>query len=132
MSKLTAAMTVYLPNWIKNGWRTQTGPVKNVDLIKHLLVLLRRRKVPVRFKHVRGHSGHGGNDRADELARKGAIKPACPDRSQWLDPDHEPSDTADAEPTDVAVDIDPAWLMSEAEMASFERNLAASDDEEWL
>lgn len=122
-------MTLFLPNWIKNGWRTTSGPVKNADMIRHLLVLLRRRKGPVRFKHVRGHSGHTGNDRADELARKGAIMSPLEDRTDWLDPDDEYADSADEEPTNVAVDIDPDWLMGEAELASFERSLADSDDE---
>lgn len=41
--------------------------VKNTDLIKHLLVLLRRRKprAGVRFKYVPGHAGVEGNEGAD-------------------------------------------------------------------
>ncbi|KLT41824.1 hypothetical protein CC85DRAFT_286059 [Cutaneotrichosporon oleaginosum] len=121
------SMTVFLPTWIKNGWRTQAGPVKNVDMIRHLLVLMRRRQAPMRFKHVRGHSGHAGNDRADELARSGAAMPPLPDRRTWLDPDDEPVDHKSA--TDVAADIDPAWLMSEAEMEEYERSLAEEQSE---
>lgn len=41
--------------------------IKNVDLIKHLLVLLRRRKpsAGVSFKHVKAHMGWAGNEAAD-------------------------------------------------------------------
>lgn len=70
-------MTTYLPTWIKNGFltssRTSRGgvgnkeKVKNTDMIKHLLVLLRRRKprAGVRFKYVKGHAGVEGNEGAD-------------------------------------------------------------------
>ena len=77
-------MTTYLPGWLRNGFKTsakKTGPrgevtytkgdsrsdVKNADMIKHLLVLLRQRgkDAPVRFKHVRGHIGVEGNEGAD-------------------------------------------------------------------
>lgn len=79
-------MTEYVPKWIKNGWRTASGDVKNADMIRHLLVLLRRRgpRAPVRFKHVRGHVGHEGNEAADALARQGAAMPAVTDRRKWL------------------------------------------------
>jgi ribonuclease HI len=84
-------MTVFIHSWIKNGWRTNNGNegVKNADMIRHLLVLLRARApaAPVNFKHVRGHSGHEGNEAADKLARCGAMYPALPDRTDWLDPD---------------------------------------------
>lgn len=41
--------------------------VKNADMIKHLLVLLRRRAptAQVRFKYVPGHAGVEGNEGAD-------------------------------------------------------------------
>jgi ribonuclease HI len=77
-------MTTYLPGWLRNGFKTSAkktatlggvpyargdarSDVKNADMIKHLLVLLRRRgtKAPVRFKHVRGHIGVEGNEGAD-------------------------------------------------------------------
>ena len=66
-------MTLYLPKWIRNGFSTARSAegggkgVKNVDLIKHLLVLLRRRgpNNGVTFKYVPGHSGVEGNEGAD-------------------------------------------------------------------
>lgn len=69
-------MTTYLPKWMRNNFRlsakTRAGGdegkgIKNVDLIKHLLVLLRRRqpKAGVRFKYVAAHVGWEGNEAAD-------------------------------------------------------------------
>ena len=75
-------MTTYLPLWLKKGFttssrnkgrgKTKNGEaggkeIKNLDLIKHLLVLLQRRKpkAGVRFKYVAGHSGVEGNEEAD-------------------------------------------------------------------
>ena len=56
-------MTGYLPGWISKGFKG----VKNADMIKHLLVLLRKRSVhnKVVFKYVAGHSGEIGNEAAD-------------------------------------------------------------------
>lgn len=123
-------MTVYLPKWLKNGWQTKAGPVKNADMIRHLLVLLRRRARPIRFKHVYGHTGHAGNEAADGLARQGALAARC-ERNDWLDPDDDdPVATVNAEPTDIAVDIDPDWLMSEDELAEFEKTLEGEGEGE--
>jgi ribonuclease HI len=78
-------MTTYLARWMRTGFRTTTKPakpfsandqagkasrgqpIKNADLVKHLLVLLRRRhfKAGVRFKYVAGHVGWEGNEAAD-------------------------------------------------------------------
>lgn len=78
-------MTTYLAKWMRTGFRTGTKaakpfsaddkagkssggqPIKNADLVKHLLVLLRRRtfKAGVRFKYVAGHVGWEGNEAAD-------------------------------------------------------------------
>ena len=87
-------MTLYLPKWIRNGFSTARSAegggkgVKNVDLIKHLLVLLRRRgpNNGVTFKYVPGHSGVEGNEGADvrsaqcKLTRLGGlISASCKD-----------------------------------------------------
>jgi hypothetical protein len=87
-------MTTYLSKWIQNGFLTSSSTyqrpsrngngngdgdgrarlsntpvqkVKNADMIKHLLVLLRRRGPGngVKFKYVPGHSGWEGNEAAD-------------------------------------------------------------------
>ena len=60
----------WMPGWKANGWRRRDGrswkPVKNVELwqaLDELLVLH-----DVRFRVVKGHSGHPENERCDELA----------------------------------------------------------------
>lgn len=45
----------------------------NVALIEELRALLRGRDV--RFEHVRGHAGVWANERADELANRGRLRP---------------------------------------------------------
>lgn len=63
-------MTVFLPKWLKNGFQTsgaQPKPVKNKELILHLLALLHKRGPlnGVKFKHVAAHRGEVGNEGAD-------------------------------------------------------------------
>ena len=65
------AVTKWLPNWKRRGWRTASGgEVKNMDLFQRLDDLLTGRVVT--FEHVYGHSGHPANERADTLARAAA------------------------------------------------------------
>jgi len=63
-------ITQWMEAWKARGWRTASKqPVKNVDLWKRLEEALDRHEV--RWFWVKGHSGVPGNERADELARKG-------------------------------------------------------------
>ena len=63
-------MTEWLEGWKQRGWRTASKqPVKNVDLWQRLEKALNRHEV--KWFWVKGHSGVPGNERADELARKG-------------------------------------------------------------
>jgi ribonuclease HI len=65
------ALTKWRHGWKRRGWRTASGePVKNLDLIEHLDVLVSER-MPT-FEWVRGHTGHAGNEAADERARAAA------------------------------------------------------------
>ncbi len=63
-------LSEWLPKWKANGWRRREGqtlkPIKNEDLWRQLDRLLARHQV--RFKHIRGHSGHPENERCDTLA----------------------------------------------------------------
>lgn len=61
-------LTQWLPKWKKNGWKTaDKKPVKNDDLWRELDVLCARHEL--KWRWVRGHSGHPENERADQLAR---------------------------------------------------------------
>ena len=61
----------WLPNWRRRNWRTAAGkPVKNVDLWQALEAACAAHEVE--WLWVRGHAGDAGNERADELARRGA------------------------------------------------------------
>ncbi|TFK70434.1 hypothetical protein BDN72DRAFT_818756 [Pluteus cervinus] len=68
----------WLPKWRLNGFRSSTGPVKNLGIIKYLSALLDKRKESgqmVRLQYVKGHSGHEGNDGADYQANLGTRLP---------------------------------------------------------
>lgn len=63
-------ISLWIHNWKKRGWRTSDKrPVKNVDLWQQLDDLAQ--KHDIEWLWVRGHSGHDGNERADDLANKG-------------------------------------------------------------
>jgi len=54
--------------WKKNGWvKSNKTPALNADLWERMLSLLEKHQV--RFRWVKGHSGHPENERCDELAR---------------------------------------------------------------
>ena len=64
---LMKGITIWIKNWQKNNWRTKNKkPVLNQDLWKELLIETEKRKVE--WKKVLGHSGHGFNERCDEIA----------------------------------------------------------------
>jgi ribonuclease HI len=63
-------ITEWIHNWKKRGWRTaDRKPVKNDDLWKELDELAQ--KHDIKWLWVKGHAGHNGNERADELANRG-------------------------------------------------------------
>ncbi|MEQ1773608.1 MAG: ribonuclease HI [Burkholderiales bacterium] len=63
-------ITDWIHNWKKRGWRTaDKKPVKNDDLWKELDELAQ--KHDIEWLWVKGHAGHNGNERADELANRG-------------------------------------------------------------
>ena len=67
----------WLAGWEKNGWRTASKkPVKNQDLWKRLLELLRRHRVSLQW--TRAHSGQEENERCDKLAKQEAQKTDLP------------------------------------------------------
>ncbi len=73
-------ITGWITKWKRNGWRTaDRKPVKNVDLWQRLDAA--RERHDITWHWVRGHAGTHGNERADELARKG-MKPFMPKRRE--------------------------------------------------
>jgi len=63
-------ITSWLDDWRKRGWKTAARkPVKNQDLWRELSALADRHEVE--WHWVKGHAGHPGNERADELANLG-------------------------------------------------------------
>ena len=63
-------ITAWIHDWKKRGWKTSSKkPVKNEDLWRQLDALARGHEIE--WIWVRGHAGHDGNERADELANRG-------------------------------------------------------------
>lgn len=64
----------WMPSWKKKGWRTSTNkPVKNLELWQMLDSLLSTTHHSISYVWVKGHSGHWGNEKADQLANRGVI-----------------------------------------------------------
>jgi ribonuclease HI len=60
----------WIHSWKRRGWLTaDKKPVKNVDLWQKLDKVAREHEVE--WHWVKGHAGHPGNERADELANRG-------------------------------------------------------------
>ncbi|MFZ6647586.1 ribonuclease HI [Undibacterium sp. TJN25] len=63
-------ITEWIKGWKAKGWRTASkAPVKNVDLWQALDEAQSMHQIE--WIWVRGHSGHPGNERADQLANLG-------------------------------------------------------------
>ena len=64
---LKNGVTAWLAGWKRNGWRTKAkSPVKNADLWRQLDAVVASHRVT--WHWVKGHSGHQGNERCDQLA----------------------------------------------------------------
>ena len=60
-------INLWINNWKKNDWKTSSKkPVKNKELWLDLDKLVQNYNIE--WKWVKGHSGHPGNERADQLA----------------------------------------------------------------
>ncbi|KAM9316098.1 ribonuclease H1 [Gastrophryne carolinensis] len=78
-------ITKWIHTWKKNGWKLSTGSkVVNRDDFEKLDRLLRG--IEVKWMHIPGHAGFGGNEEADRLAREGAKKSG---RDNAVDSDDE-------------------------------------------
>jgi ribonuclease HI len=61
--------TVWMDGWKRNAFQRPSGAVLNSDLWRSIDALILGRTIT--WKWVRGHSGHIGNIRADQLATRG-------------------------------------------------------------
>src|SRR5436190_1003186 len=60
-------VSAWLSKWKRNGWRTQSKkPVKNEDLWRALDSEVSKHHV--KWHWLKGHAGHPGNERCDQLA----------------------------------------------------------------
>ncbi len=63
----------WLTKWKQNGWRTKSRkPVKNEDLWRALDAHASRHRV--NWQWLKGHAGHIGNERCDQLANSEIAK----------------------------------------------------------
>lgn len=63
-------ITDWIRRWKANGWKTAgRQPVKNADLWRKLDELVVTHEV--KWRWIKGHSGHPDNEQADALARRG-------------------------------------------------------------
>jgi ribonuclease HI len=66
-------ISTWIHDWKRRGWKTaDKKPVKNEDLWRRLDAARARHDVDWRW--VKGHNGHPLNERADALARQGAVE----------------------------------------------------------
>ena len=66
-------ITQWIHGWKLNGWKTsQKQPVKNKVLWQRLDVAVAKHQVE--WHWVKGHSGHHGNEEADQLANEAMDK----------------------------------------------------------
>lgn len=68
-------VTVWYKNWLKNSWKTKSGPVKNRDLVEAIRARIderTKRGAKTTFEWVRGHDTNASNIEADHLAVMGS------------------------------------------------------------
>jgi ribonuclease HI len=75
-------MREWLPGWRKRGWKRADGkPVINADLWQELATEAARHTV--RWTWVRGHNGHPGNERVDQLCNEAMDRMAAGGPATW-------------------------------------------------
>lgn len=69
---LKNGITLWMPAWVRNNWRTSTGSaVKNQDLWQMLNDEASKRKVT--WEWVKAHNGNTYNEKADALAKQAVV-----------------------------------------------------------
>ena len=67
---LVDAMSRWLHDWKRRGWKRKTGEIENVELWQELAPVAAIHRVEWRW--VKGHAGHPQNEYANELATRAA------------------------------------------------------------
>lgn len=63
------AVSEWLPNWQRNGWKTSAGkPVKNVELWREIVELKGFHKI--KWNWIKGHDGNLYNEECDVMAKE--------------------------------------------------------------
>lgn len=73
---IVSGITGWINNWKKSGWKTSTGkPVKFTELWQEVdeRMIRIRKDSTLEFTWIKGHAGHVGNEKADDLANRGII-----------------------------------------------------------
>lgn len=74
-------ITNWIHSWKQKGWKTASNkPVANQELWQQLDALCQSRDVD--WHWVKGHAGHEGNEKADELANQGAAQASAAPNQQ--------------------------------------------------
>jgi len=119
-SYVQKGITEWIDGWKKRGWKTASKkPVANQDLWQLLDENCQNRKVA--WHWVKGHAGHAGNEKADELANLGVTSSHEPPR-QSLASDIDKK-KAQIMPDDDWINFDPLGFNMMDELSAQEPDL---------
>ena len=112
-------ITQWIEGWKKKGWKTSGNkPVANQDLWQQLDGLCQAREIS--WHWVKGHAGHEGNEKADELANLGVERALA----GTPEPINTTASSVAALNSAPASDADPA--------AALKKNTSIPDPDDWL
>ncbi|CAM4162862.1 DNA polymerase III subunit epsilon [Psychrobacter arenosus] len=112
-------ITQWIEGWKKKGWKTSGNkPVANQDLWQQLDSLCQGRDVS--WHWVKGHAGHAGNEKADELANLGV--------ERVLAGAPEPFNSTGASVAQVNAEPE----LNSAATAELKKNTNVPDQDDWL
>ena len=127
-SYVKKGITEWVENWKKRGWKTASNkPVANQDLWQQLDALCHARKVE--WHWVKGHAGHAGNEKADELANLGVTSSSNIERSNFNQNTFLKETALKAPTTESTLSKDTAIKKKEPSMSN---NTSQTDHSDWL
>lgn len=127
-SYVKKGITEWVDNWKKRGWKTASNkPVANQDLWQQLDALCHARKVE--WHWVKGHAGHAGNEKADELANLGVTSSSDIERSNFNQNTFLKETALKAPTTESTLSKDTAIKKKEPSMSN---NTSQTDHSDWL